>query len=279
MMQKSAWVYLFLFYLLYQPAMAQDGGKDDNLTINSENMAPLTVELEDNDPDVELKKKKRKKNVFYGMKTKKGYVKTGFGNNQVIELFNYLRDFDAPDPYVRDIYWYDFKKDQLKKSSGVTPETGWILHGPYKKMLDDQVIEEGIFFMGTKHGRWTTFSRNDILMNKEKYYKGWPKESLVSYHDNGRKKLKEVIPIEFGEKEGNYFYFHDNGEMAISGEFHHGEKVNVWREYYKYRRKKKREIQYKKSAFEKNFQPYIIKEWDENGELIYDKEAAERAWN
>ena len=272
-MHKTILVFISLMSsLFYIPAFAQETANEGSFTVNSENMMPLTVELEDNDEDVEVKKKKRKKNVFYGLKTKKGFSKTGFGNNEVIELFHYLKEFKAPNPYVRDIYWYDFSKGQLKKSSTVSEENGGILHGPYKKMLDGQVLEEGIFFMGTKHGRWTAYNRNDILMDKQKYYKGWPKESMVSYYDKDKKKLKEVIPVEYGEKEGNYYYFHDNGELAVTGEFHHGEKVNVWREYYKFRRKRKREIQYKEDAFNRNFQPFIAKEWDEEGELIYDRE-------
>jgi antitoxin component YwqK of YwqJK toxin-antitoxin module len=259
-------------FLLFSP-LSQIYGQDNSFLFNSET-TPLTIDLEAEDEDKpEPKKKKRKKNVYYDLKTKKGFVKTGFGNDVVIEVFNFLKEYEDPDPYVRDIYWLDLKKGVLKKSASVDKANAGILHGPYRKMIGNQILEEGIFYKGTKHGRWMTYNKNDFLMNKQKYYKGWPKESLVSYYDKERKKLKEVVPIEYGRMEGNYYYFHDNGELAVKGEFKRGEKVGVWSEYYKYRRKRKREIQYKKDPYEKNFIPYIVTEWDEKGDLIYDRES------
>lgn len=265
-----------VFFSFNNFVAAQD--TDSNIMFNSET-TPLTIDLDANEEEEEEpKKKKRKKNVFYGIKTKKGFVKTGFGNDVVIETFHYLKEYEDPDPYVRDIYWFDLKKGVLKKSSNVDKSTAAILHGPYKRMRGNQIIEEGIFFKGTKHGRWMTYNKNDYLMNKQKYYKGWPKESMVSYYDKERTKLKEVIPVEFGVLEGNYFYFHDNGELAVKGEFHRGNKVGIWSEYYKFRKKRKKEIQYTdpKNPYDKKFIPYIVKEWDEKGDPIYDKESEDK---
>lgn len=262
-----------LLLLPFTKALGQETKGSDSFIFNSET-TPLTIDLDAEDEEEKKpKKKKRKKNVYYGLKTKKGFVKTGFGKDVVIEVFSFLKVYEDPDPYVRDIYWLDLKKGVLKKSASVDKANAGILHGPYKKMLGNQILEEGIFYKGTKHGRWMTYNKNDFLMNKQKYYKGWPKESLVSYYDKERKKLKEVVPIEFGRMEGNYYYFHDNGELAVKGEFNRGEKVGVWSEYYKYRRKRKREIQYKKNPYEKDFMPYIVTEWDEKGDLIYDRES------
>ena len=42
-----------------------------------------------------------------------------------------------------------------------------MMHGPYKKRLGEQIIEEGIFYYGLKHGRWVRFNRSDILQDKE----------------------------------------------------------------------------------------------------------------
>lgn len=265
---------VFVLLIPFTMVNGQDNKGSDSFIFNSE-ATPLTIDLEaeDEEDKAKPKKKKRKKNVYYGLKTKKGFVKTGFGNNVVIEVFNFLKEYEDPDPYVRDIYWLDLKKGVLKKSAAVDKANAGILHGPYRKMLGNQILEEGIFYKGTKHGRWMTYSKNDFLMNKQKYYKGWPKESLVSYYDKDRKKLKEVVPIEYGKMEGNYYYFHENGELAVKGEFKGGEKVDEWTEYYKYRRKMKRKIQYKKDPYEKNFIPYIVTEWDEKGDLIYDRES------
>ena len=243
---------------------------------NDENAGTIDLAEEEKKEEVEAKKKKRKKNVYYDLKTKKGFTKKGFGEREVITLFNYLKEYKAPNPYIRDVYWYDTKSGQIKVSSNVDKENARILHGPYKRLLGDQVIEEGIFYIGTKHGRWTEFNSNDILLNKEKYIKGWPKESEITYYDRNGEHVKEVTPIEYGEEEGVYYYFHDNGQVAVMGEYQYGEKVGVWKEYYKNRARRKKEIQYKEDPFQRNFTPYILREWDENGKLVYEQKSARR---
>ena len=42
-----------------------------------------------------------------------------------------------------------------------------MMHGPYKKRVGDQIIEEGIFYYGLKHDRWLRYNSSDILQNKE----------------------------------------------------------------------------------------------------------------
>lgn len=237
--------------------------------------SPLTIDLESLDEEndkVELRKKKPKRNVYYGVKTKKGFTRTGFGENVVVELFNYLKEYEEPDQYVRDIYWYNFKRKRIVSSRNIDKEYAGILHGPYQKVLGDQVLEEGFFYKGTKHGRWVELNKSDILLNKEKYYKGWPRESKIAYWDTERTKLKEVIPIEYGEREGYYYAFHENGQVAVMGEYKFDGKVGVWREYYPVRNRRKREVEYGPDPFDKNFSPYILREWNDKGELIYDRE-------
>lgn len=243
----------------------------EKLDLTGESTATINLEVEKDEEEEETveAKKKRKKNVFYGLKTRKGFTRKGFGDREVITLFNYLKDYQDPNPYIRDVYWYDTESDQIKISSNINKNTARILHGPYKRLLGDQVIEEGIFYVGTKHGRWTEHNSNDILMNKQKFIKGWPKESQITYYDPKGNHVKEVIPIEHGEEEGIYYYFHDNGQVAVMGEYQYGEKVGVWREFYKNRARRKKEIQYKKDPFERNFLPYVLREWDESGKLVY----------
>src|SRR5690606_8443216 len=243
----------------------------EELDLTGESTATINLEVEKDEEEEETVevKKKRKKNVFYGLKTRKGFTRKGFGDREVITLFNYLKDYQDPNPYIRDVYWYDTESDQIKISSNINKNTARILHGPYTRLLGDQVIEEGIFYVGTKHGRWTEHNSNDILMNKQKFIKGWPKESQITYYDPKGNHVKEVIPIEHGEEEGIYYYFHDNGQVAVMGEYQYGEKVGVWREFYKNRARRKKEIQYKKDPFERNFLPYVLREWDESGKLVY----------
>jgi len=103
------------------------------------------------------------------------------------------------------------------------------------------------------------------------YYKGWPKQSKLAFHDRERTKLKEVIPIEHGEKEGYYYHFHENGLIAAMGEYKFDAKVGIWNEFYNKRRRRKRQVKYREDPFDKESRPYILKEWNENGKLIYDR--------
>ena len=137
---------------------------------------PLTVDLDKNEEDETFtpKKKKKKKSVFYGLKTKKGFTTRGRGDREDLILFNYLKEPQQTDNYVRDIYWFDLEKSQIK-SRGFNPQKGVLLHGPYSVRRDDIIIEEGIFYIGTKHGRWIRKTAQDILLDKEKYYKVWPR--------------------------------------------------------------------------------------------------------
>ena len=263
----------------------KSGGSSDAFSLSDEDAKkPLTIDLADDEGEEEeegkVKKKKRKKNVFYGVKTRKFFTRTGAGERTTFESFHYLKEYEDPDPFVRDIYWFDFESRKIKKNRNINQKNGVILHGPYEKYrLDGTILETGIFYKGTKHGRWTRYDGKNILLDKKKYYKGWPKESIVSYYDTNRKKLKEIIPVEYGRKEGNYYYFHDNGMVAVSGEYQNDERVKVWREYYKFRRRKKKEVQFKSDPWDNEFQSHIIKEWNEKGDLIYDRQDYQRKIN
>ncbi|MDP4678856.1 MAG: hypothetical protein NWS46_00640 [Cyclobacteriaceae bacterium] len=256
---------------------AQDEDEVDLFEITYD--TPLTIDMDAEDEIITKtpKKKKVPKKTFYGIKTKRGWRISFIKSQRVVEEFYYLKEPREVDEYVRDIYWYDTKKRRVVVSSAarVDKSIGKILHGPYKKTLidseeGDKIIEEGIYYLGTKHGRWSNWNSSDILVSKEKYYKGWPKESRVQYYDRGRKQIKEVIPVHFGEKEGNYFVFYESGNVAVQGEYQFDKKVGVWTEYYDLRNRKKRQVQHGKNPFDESFKPYIMKEWDAKGKQIYE---------
>lgn len=234
---------------------------------------PVTIELEGDDEEEEEveTKKKRKKNVFYGLKTRKRFTRQGDGNRQIIELFHVLKDFELPETLVRDIYYYDDKRGEVRvaPASKIDPRNAAILHGPYTKEKNGVIIEEGIFWKGLKHGRWLIKDQNNILLDKEKYYKGWPKESLVKYYDRDQEKMMEIIPIEYGEKEGNYYMFHENGRIAVRGEFKWDQRVGEWYEYYPTGGRKK-VIIYSKDPFDDSFRPFIMREWNKKGQVVYE---------
>ncbi|MEO5603762.1 MAG: hypothetical protein ABIR06_22785 [Cyclobacteriaceae bacterium] len=262
---------LFIFILLASSSgiIAQvddQEPQDERFTIDT----PVTLDFEKEEEEAKPKKKKKvKKKVFYGIKTKKGFTRKGFGDRVTYELFYVLKRPQKPETFVRDLYWYDYTRKEIRKTEKFDPEKGVLLHGPYVKRMGEVVLEKGIFYKGTKHGRWLSFNRDSVLINKEKYFKGWPRESLVSYYDpQDRKKMKEITPIEFGEKDGYYYRFYENGQMAIAGEYRWDQKIGDWVEYYPNKRRKKI-ISYPKEPFKDTMRPFIKAEWNENGKQIY----------
>ena len=221
MTMKYPFILVLLLLLAGLPALAQDEesepAEDERFTIDT----PVTLNFDEEEEEEEPKKKKKKvkKKVFYGIKTRKGFTRKGYGNRVTYELFYVLKKPDKPQSFVRDIFWYDYTRKEVRKTERFDPEKGVLLHGPYEKRLGDVVLEKGIFYKGTKHGRWMYYNRDSTLKDKEKYFRGWPKESVVSYYDVERKKMKEITPIEFGEKTGYYYRFHENGQIAIQGEY------------------------------------------------------------
>lgn len=237
---------------------------------------PLTIDInaEEEEEEEEIPEKRRKKNVFYDLKTRKAFAKSGYGQSEKIEIFHILKEWQEPDPYVRDIYWYEFKSKSVKKGGSPTPDKGMLLHGPYRVEKDGEIIEKGIFYKGTKHGRWTSYRKMyDYLAldKKEKYIRGWPKESKISYYDRAATKVKEVIPVEYGKKEGNYFLFFPSGQVAVRGEYQYDEKVGTWTEYYPQRQRRKKEIRYAPDPWTEEFDPFIAQEWNREGKLIYER--------
>ncbi len=262
----------FLFSMAVNAQETQSESLDELFKVNYD--TPLTLDLKTQDSIKNHyaypKKKKIRKNVFFGLKTRKGFARTGFGNNVIYEIFHMLKEYKDPPPYARDYFWFDYKKKSIVNSLKVKKEQAGILHGPYKKMLGDMVLEEGMFYMGMKHRRWVRYNKYDILQDKEYWWKGWPQESLLSYYDFRKTKLREVIPVHYGEKDGEYWAFHQDGTLAVRGKYKFDYKVGTWREYYDIRRVK-REVKYSENPFDFEFKPHILREWDKKGQLIYDR--------
>jgi antitoxin component YwqK of YwqJK toxin-antitoxin module len=264
---KSAIIpFVFFMVALGMPGLAQQTEQQDQqFTIDT----PASLDFKKEEEVSEPKKKKVKKKVFYGLKTKKGFTRKGQGERITFETFYYLKRPDKPQAYVRDIYWYDFTRREIRKTEKFDPAKGVLLHGPYEKRQGEIVLMKGIFYKGTKHGRWMEYNRDSVLLNKEKYYRGWPKESTVSYYDPmERKKIKEITPIEFGERDGYYYYFHDNGKIAVQGEYRWDQRVGDWVEYYPTGQRKKI-LTYPKEPYEKEVKPFVRAEWNEKGKEIY----------
>ena len=265
-MVKYHLIIAFLALSFTLVAQEEDAKPEERFTIDT----PVNLDFQREEELINTKKKKKpKKKVFYGIKTRKGFTKRGYGQRVTYELFYYLKKAENPETFVRDVYWYDFTRKEIRKTNKFDPQKGVLLHGPYEKKQGDIVLEKGIFYKGTKHGRWMHYNRDSVLLDKEKYYKGWPKESLVSYYDpSTHKNMKEITPIEFGDREGYYYRFFENGKIAVSGEYQWDEPVGDWIENYP-SGGRKRIIAYPKEAFSNEFKPFIRAEWDEKGKEIY----------
>ena len=252
------------------------------------------LEWEPEEEPKEFKKKKKKRKVYYGIKTKKGFTKKGHGKTMEVEVFYYLKVYQEPNPYVKDVYWFNIQKRKIEKSrpDKVDPKEAKILHGPYKRIVNGEVMEKGVYYVGTKHARWEEWKKPKThkfkdsieveekqLVLKEKYNRGFPKDSEISFFDTDKTQLKEIIPIVDGEKHGYYFRFYENGMMEEQGKYEHDEKVGNWYEYHKgvKRNFKKRIMVYPNSRTDEKFEPYVSHEYDEFGKTTYDKEEEEKA--
>lgn len=216
------------------------------------------------------KKKKVRKNVFYGIKTRRAFTKKGSGNRIQTELFFVLKKYQEPDAAVAEIFWFDIrtKKISTKPITDKLRPFAQILHGPYKRFIGKQLVEEGQFYVGTKHGRWEVMDKNNILMDKIKYYKGWPKDSKIDYWDPETKlKIREVIPIVNGEEHGRYVKFYKSGLPEIEGNYKHGLRVGIWMEFYDSKGQKSVESKYSPDSTK----PEILKKWNPKGKETFSK--------
>jgi len=267
-MRTILFISLFICSLYAIAQEKEPFGVEDKFTFDTDKPFKL-LELDNADSEPIAKKKRRKRKVFYGIKTRKKRVVKFVRDKKIFEIFYILKKPEKPNPFIRDIYWYSFERKSIQKSKSFDPAKGVLLHGPYKKTLDGLIVEEGIFFKGTKHGRWMTHDNNDILVDKKKYYKGYPKESIITYYDpTQRTKVKEIIPIENTEREGYYCRYHENGNIAVTGEYQWDERVGEWVENYP-NGKIKKIISYSSNPYDKKNLPFVKREWTDKGKVVF----------
>jgi len=228
------------------------------------------------DKDAQRKAKKKKKNVFLGEKIKKALTKTGpKGRNQTIEIFYYLKYPKTLNAYAPAHYYYDAKKHRILKLTALE-EGGTafkILHGPYKKMQNNKVLETGYYALGTKHLRWERFNKNGVLLTKIHYEMGFPRDANVSYYGEDRSLINEVVPYVNGKLEGDYAKFLVNGQPEWRGQFENGRRVGTWTRYYGFRSRRHYEYQYAESGYDSEVaEPELVREYNRDAKIIFDKE-------
>jgi antitoxin component YwqK of YwqJK toxin-antitoxin module len=222
-------------------------------------------------------KQKLSKTEYEGLSMIKAYTKFGSGERTVIEEFYVLRDNDAakPLPYVREIFRY-YQKSSRVTSSVVRDEgAGLLLHGPYKRYQNGDLIEEGNYYAGMKDGRWEKYDNKFMLTDKTRWHRGVPAESRLIFYDSTHHKIKEIIPIEYGKVKGTYMSFYENGLLAEEGKYDNGVKVGRWTEYYPVnpngRRMRRKLSQYASDQWDTEFQSYTLTEWDEKGKVTFER--------
>lgn len=240
-------------------------------------------------PDLGLKVKKVKakakeilknKNEYEGLKMEKRIATFGSGNKQTTEEFYVLNDAAEISMYFREIRWYDPQMQRTSTNTIKNLEEAAILHGPYKRYVADELIEEGFYFLGTKHGRWERYGKefdNDyVLLDKQYFNKGNPAESEISYYDAEKTKIKEIIPKNYGKVVGNYFAYYPTGNLQEEGQFDDGIKTGKWIEYYEFGTggKRKKEVMYQKDKYSVGFATFVIREYDAKSQLIFENKEA-----
>ncbi|NVK51252.1 MAG: hypothetical protein HWE09_15880 [Cyclobacteriaceae bacterium] len=277
-------VFLFSFFL--SETWSQTSGEKqldpDSTGIVNSSVLPSTMPLllfDDRDEKEEKKerKKKERKNIYFGIKTRRGFLRQTIRGQEIFELFNYTDASRQPDPYIRDVYWYDTGEKSIKRED-YQPGQGYLLHGPYERRINDVVVESGMYYYGMKHDTWMLFDNRNVLQDKNHYQEGWPEESRISYYNRTSKSIEKIIPVQYGLEEGYFYHFYEDRQVAVTGEYRYGQKVGLWTEYWdtnNTRAIRKREIQYQEEPYMNDFKPYIRAEWDAEGNLVYRSDRAD----
>ena len=254
------------------PSLVPSGAE----TLINETLPDLGLKVKQFKKDQKDKAERRKKQKllrteYEGLPIVEQYTKFGSGDRTIIEKFTVLKQYRDPNPYVRETYWFDPKAQRVSSSLIKDKDKVMILHGPYKRYQNGILLEEGYYYIGAKDGRWEKYDANYKLLDKQKWHRGFPAESEITYYDSAHTKIKEVLPKEFGQINGQYLAFYEGGQLAAEGKYDHGVKVGRWTEYYQYRRQRKKITQYARDRWTEDFEPYVISEWDEKGKVTYER--------
>ncbi len=219
-----------------------------------------------------IKKKLAPKDEYEGIKTEKRIAQYGSGNRATVEEVNVIKyvEDEKVSPYLQEIWWFDPSQNRVVNTPIKDAKNPLICHGPYKKFVNQTLVEEGFFFQGGKDARWEKYGPEYELEDKSIYKKGFPAESIISYYDADKKKIKEVIPKVYGKVSGQYLSFYPNGLLAIEGKLDDSVRVGRWREFHEKGAagRLKKEWKYGKDKFEQ-VEPALIQERDTQAKIIY----------
>jgi antitoxin component YwqK of YwqJK toxin-antitoxin module len=247
---------------------------DDAKKLFTETLPDLGLKVSKKYKDLKKAAKSLKKDFngrdYEGIAVQKQYFRQGTGRSLTYYEFFTLRTYQQPNPYSRHIYWYDRKANRIVEGIGRDKNTNEIMHGPYKKYVDEQLVEEGWYYLGTKHERWETYDKDFNLIDKVYYDKGNFADSEVSYYDDKKEKIKEVKPKLFGKVTGEYLFFNESGTLATQGMMDDSVQVKEWIEYYPTGNRRKKVTHYPKDCYDKETESYVAYEYDEKGKIVFE---------
>ncbi|TAE74250.1 MAG: hypothetical protein EAZ85_04970 [Bacteroidetes bacterium] len=270
------------------PTQKSKKGKEENITLESDTLSKIDTDvikteefmMRYDDKQTRKKKKdakKRKgKKMYLGIKTRGGFIRDDDGESY--DLFRTI-PFEQVEKTgnLKNIHYYDRSAGKIKSDDYANIEKKikkglkiYILHGHYQQIKEGEVRMEGYYNKGHRHEKWYEFDKNGILIEKLDYHQGYSEETMITHHDNDSTKLKEILPMVHGRIQGKYVLYHKNGVVAKEGKFDNNEKIGFWREWYD-NKKMKKEEQYPQHWYDKT-EPILLREWDEKGKLIYDKD-------
>lgn len=247
----------------------------------SSDAADLTADLglKINKSKKKSKVKKQPKDAYEDIKFELRIGEYGSGTRLTVEEIHVLRNPDEAEPsiYAKEIWWYDPKLRRVTNVPRKDKNYGEICHGPYKKYVNDELVEEGFFYVGVKDGRWETYNQEYILLTKEKYKKGFFADSKISYYDKAETKIKEVIPVRYSKVTGEYRSFYEGGQLKEEGKFDDSVKIGRWREYHQFGAmgRLKKETLYPKDKFDTS-ETVVLQERDNKGKIIYEAPKAKK---
>lgn len=251
-------------------------GKDESANWKKESKAILSElgiqNIGSKSKNSPKKKKAEIKDEYEGVKTERRIGTYGSGNRATVEELNvvkYIED-EAVSPYSQEIWWYDPAQSRVVNSPIKDSKNAQICHGPYRKFVHENLVEEGHFYMGVKDGRWENYGQEFELENKQYFKKGFPAESIISYYDKEQKKIKEVVPKVYGKIVGQFLSFYPNGLLKEEGKLDDSVKVGRWREYHEKGSggRLKKEWRYGKDKFD-TFVPVLVQERDNQAKIIF----------
>ena len=219
-----------------------------------------------------IKKKFVAKDEYVNIKTERRLGQYGSGNRRTLEEINVVKfvEDESLSTYAQEIWWFDPNQSRIVNSSIKDNKTAQICHGPFKRIVNDVVVEQGFFYMGTKDGRWETFGPENELESKIYYEHGFLAGSYIAYYDNAKKKIKQVVPNFYGKIRGTFLSFYPSGNLKEDGKLDDSIRIGRWREYHEFGTggRLKKEWRYGKDKFDAS-EPTIMVERDSQGKIIY----------